>query len=80
MLRRLRSLTRRQRALLAAGVGAAGAALYYAASSALEAWQEEERTLALRALAQQREREVAEREAEQQCVRLRTAAQSTRAP
>ncbi len=71
MLRRLRSLSRRQRALLAAGVGATAAGVYYLASGLLDAWREEERTLALRALAQQREREAAEREAEQQCVRAR---------
>jgi hypothetical protein len=68
MLRRLRALSRRQRALLAAGISVGAAGAYYLGSALLEAWQDEERTLALRALSQQREREAHEREAEQQCV------------
>ena len=68
MLRRLRALTRRQRALLAAGVGLGAAGVFYGGSALLESLRDEERTLALRALVQQREQEAQERETEQQCV------------
>ena len=68
MLRRLRALTRRQRALLAAGVGLGAAGVYYVGSALLESLRDEERTLAMRALVQQREQEAQERETEQQCV------------
>ena len=75
MLRRLRSLSRRQRALVAAGVGAAAAAAYYLGTVALEAW-EKERALAQRAAEQQALSAKEERETERQCVRIRPPAHS----
>ena len=48
------------------GLGAAG--VYYVGSALLESLRDEERTLAMRALVQQREQEAQERETEQQCV------------
>ena len=47
MWRRLRSLSRRQRALLAITAGAAGAAAYYAGSKYLESRREAEREQAV---------------------------------
>ena len=68
MLARLRAMTRRQRALLAAAAGAAAAGLYVAVSWHLDTWREQERLVAARVLEQQREEEARDRTEEKKCV------------
>ena len=67
MLARLRAMTRRQRALLAAAAGAAAAGLYVAVSWHLDTWREQERLVAARVLEQQREEEARDRTEEKKC-------------
>ena len=74
MFARLRAMTRRQRALLAAAAGAAAAGAYYALSWHLETWREQERLVAARVLEQQREEEARDRVEEKKCGAGRSAA------
>ena len=67
MFARLRALSRRQRALLAAAAGAAAAGAYFALSWHLETWREQERLVAARVLEQQREEEARDRTEEKKC-------------
>lgn len=71
MFERLRAMTRRQRALLAAAAGAAAAGTYYALSWHLETWREQERLVAARVLEQQREEEARDRVEEKKCATAR---------